>query len=373
MAAKHQTFPFLDGMRGVAALVVVFVHMHDGFGLPLFASGYLAVDLFFVLSGFVLENAYGQKLRGGWPWLEFAKTRLIRLWPLYLLSLAICAVRIAVQIKVGARPPSTGQIAWDFGTGLFFLPSPTTYQAAFDPIIPLILPAWSLFFELVVNAIWSLGLFRLSRRGMAVLCTILFCAVLLAVIQSGSLDIGNKWHNFVLGFARAAFSFFVGVALRYLTAGRAAKGRSIGAMGVTALMAALLWSSPGQWRPLFDIGSVALLFPAIVLTGAMASTPAILLAPLRTLGRLSYAIYVIHLPLVTLCAAVLKRTWPTYSEYAWTGWLLLAGVIVFCLVADACFDEPIRRLLTRRFIRSSATTPPGVALQMEAPVSNSGL
>jgi peptidoglycan/LPS O-acetylase OafA/YrhL len=83
---ERHSFQTLDALRGVAALVVVVHHNH-----PMFTwrphHGYLAVDLFFVLSGFVLSYAYQDRLDRGWPTIKFLRARLVRLAPLYLLAL----------------------------------------------------------------------------------------------------------------------------------------------------------------------------------------------------------------------------------------------------------------------------------------------
>ena len=81
----------LDGMRGVAALAVVALHLKDSLGISAPPASYLAVDLFFMLSGFVLAQAYGARLAGPLsPW-GFIRLRLIRLYPLYLAGLVVGA------------------------------------------------------------------------------------------------------------------------------------------------------------------------------------------------------------------------------------------------------------------------------------------
>lgn len=89
---KYQT---LDGIRGIAALMIVLHHTGYYFsGLP-FARSYLAVDLFFVLSGFVIAEAYSTRLKDGLSCFEFMRIRIIRLYPLYLLGTLLGIIHIA--------------------------------------------------------------------------------------------------------------------------------------------------------------------------------------------------------------------------------------------------------------------------------------
>lgn len=90
-ASKHQRYVTLDALRGIAALAVVVVHIPMLFGLPQQLSSGLAVDLFFILSGFVLEHAYGDGLRREMSFSAFIRVRMIRLYPLYLIGVVLYA------------------------------------------------------------------------------------------------------------------------------------------------------------------------------------------------------------------------------------------------------------------------------------------
>jgi len=100
-------------------MIVVFVHLDEHFsGLFSPKSGYLAVDLFFLLSGFVIANAYDQRFDAGWKVIEFARVRLIRLYPLYLLALLIGATKLLVQLHVGVSPPPVSDEPHNHRTGI---------------------------------------------------------------------------------------------------------------------------------------------------------------------------------------------------------------------------------------------------------------
>ena len=156
----------LDGMRGVAALMVVHFHYVLVAGYVLGdqhkMQAYLAVDLFFALSGFVIALSYSDKLASALSISGFVKRRLIRLYPLYIFGIAL-----GLSIEV-ARALSTGsgfkisEWAVEFGFNLFFLPS---FQH--EILFPLNLPAWSLFYEMAVNIIFAWVLWRVPAKLLA--------------------------------------------------------------------------------------------------------------------------------------------------------------------------------------------------------------
>ena len=115
----------LNGLRGLAAIIVVLFHAEAFFGRQIAPGGYLAVDLFFVLSGFVIAHAYDHKFAQGLPAFTFIRHRLIRFYPLYLLGLLIGAGWLTLELAVSPPAALTGQqLLIAFSLGLLFLPSP---------------------------------------------------------------------------------------------------------------------------------------------------------------------------------------------------------------------------------------------------------
>src|ERR1700679_45238 len=147
----------LDGIRGVAAIMVLVFHAGSYFGalgIQISKSeSYLAVDLFFVLSGFVIAEAYAKRLSKGPSAVDFMKIRVIRLYPLYLLGLLIGTVFILGHLRLGDNSLNqwSGSIlAKDFLCALFMLPTPFS-----SSLYPINLPSWSLLFELIVNGLYA--------------------------------------------------------------------------------------------------------------------------------------------------------------------------------------------------------------------------
>jgi peptidoglycan/LPS O-acetylase OafA/YrhL len=142
-------FTTLDGIRGLAALLVVVRHTGALVDPLSFQESYLAVDVFFVLSGVVLSQAYEARLQAGLGALRFAWIRLVRIYPLYFLGGLISVVTILAGIDAPAR---AGHLATYALLGLFMLPNPGLGSVY---VYPLINPSWSLFMELAVNVFYA--------------------------------------------------------------------------------------------------------------------------------------------------------------------------------------------------------------------------
>lgn len=144
----------------MAALMIVQRHTGDWFGLPGGQESYLAVDLFFVLSGVVISNAYESRLKAGLSFVEFVWLRVVRLYPLYLIGLSF-AVAATILSQGGA---SIHYLSRLLIFALLFLPYPRDESDSVGSIFPLNVPAWSLFFELTANFIYA-AIVRFCRIG----------------------------------------------------------------------------------------------------------------------------------------------------------------------------------------------------------------
>ena len=147
-------YAFLDGIRGIAAIFVLTRHTENYWNFSLYRS-YLAVDLFFILSGFVISCAYDEKLKTGViSFKKFITIRLVRLYPAFLVSLVICSI-ILIFRTVSKHHENqmllTEAVSLIIATA-FFLPYKIGGNSDLFPING---PYWSLFFELVVNAIYA--------------------------------------------------------------------------------------------------------------------------------------------------------------------------------------------------------------------------
>ncbi len=304
----------LDGLRGVAALAVLQYHAHDLYGFKL-SSSYLAVDFFFLLSGLVISQAYDRRLETGLSPQRFIAMRLVRLYPLYLLGTLLGALFVLANFMLGKASLE------GFGATLFFsllfIPTPQNTLPGNLDIFPFLYPAWSLFFELVVNILYAL-LFPILR--VPVLLAIMAggaVLVLWSAYQFGSLNSGFNWSNFSGGFGRVAFSFFLGVLIqrwRFKWPG----GSALALCSAVLLFAILAIDVPAAMRPVYDVAVTILVFPVIATVAATCDPGPRLRNLFLFLGGLSYAVYALHAPLLwwTMGAVPMRCRWPTSKNSA---------------------------------------------------------
>jgi peptidoglycan/LPS O-acetylase OafA/YrhL len=359
MAGQKQVFSALDGMRGVAALIVVERHRPEMFfGTPAH-GGHLSVDLFFILSGFVIAHAYGQRLRDGLGLGRFMLARVIRLYPLYLLATLFGAALFAAQLLVA---PEGGTRSWDrlavsLGLGLMFLPTPAGLSFDDSAVFPINGPAWSLFFELAVNLVFALLILRLALPvllGLIGAGAVLFAGFALA---AGTADIGYNAPTFLGGFPRVTFGFFMGVMLFRIWQARPdvtlPPWLTWGLLALVALM--MLWPLPasgsGPSRVAFEMAVCLVVFPLVVLAGACTQPGPRGARLCAVLGASSYGVYVFHMPASRFVAGAAERLGFDIAAFApFIGVAFLASLFAFAVAMHHAFDVPARRWLTARLL-----------------------
>jgi peptidoglycan/LPS O-acetylase OafA/YrhL len=335
----------LDALRGVAALAVVYYHFGRRTELPLFfAHGYLAVDFFFALSGFVLARAYGARLAAGdLSFAGFCRIRAIRFLPLIVFG-----TLIAAGVECG-RPGIVDEgrhladtvVAFFLGSALV----PILWPTLLEPVVfPLDGPVWSLFFEAVANAAFA-KLARLGgeRRWIAPILLVCAAGLLLGDIRFNGLDVGDVTPNFAYGFARVGWSFTLGLALYHV--GHRAP-RVPFALPALVLVAILLTPDLGRWNALFDAVAALLGLPLVVFLAAPARFSGAMLRLCGASGDLSYPLYATHYPLVRAFGAIAARfelTAPGRLAFDFAGTAIVLGVAYF---AQSRVDAPARRRLS---------------------------
>ena len=339
---KHQ-FQTLDALRGVASIMVVVLHAGSrSFPIqPHYA--YLAVDLFFVLSGFVLSFAYQRRLDSGMSTLTFLKFRLIRLAPLYLLANVL-----GLGVNVWLRVLGPFALAWHtyllyFVAGSLFLPVPGAFA-----MFPLVQPAWTLLLELVANLAHALFGRSRSLKSLLVVCVCAGLCLCAAVYHFQSENIG--WmghHSFILaGIPRVAFSYTAGMCLYRVYSARQPSRRSAGGPIAAWAVLALATFTLSFYPPHDLVVGLLLIFfamPSLVYLGAQVEPGRFLRHTFGALGATSYAIYVIHDPILVLLnsTAAFPRSGIT------GGCLLVAGLTAASLLLDRYWDIPLRRSLRK--------------------------
>jgi peptidoglycan/LPS O-acetylase OafA/YrhL len=333
----RQHYLALDGLRGFAAIAVVAFHIiaFTNPNLP-FSSAYLSVDLFFALSGFVLSAAYSMRLGDGMQPLDFMRLRLIRLYPAYLVGLALGVAAYLITWS----PFSSTKLLVSLGSALVFLPLPIPLTDN-PPIFPLNLPAWSLFFELLVNLVFVTFYRYLTSRAVIAILFLSGMNLVGVAMFHGNLHVGWNTDHFVYGLPRSLFSFFAGV----LVHRRFPEGlRSGGPLVCFLVTLVLILPIPANIHNVYDPLMVVLLFPMGIAAIAGWELHGFRARIARALGALSYPLYVIHMP----CIYILKNWtdgWRKYEKLVAYGLTIVTLVIVSWLIAEL-FETPVRRWLS---------------------------
>ncbi len=328
---KH-VYATLDGIRGIAAALIAIRHAGPLFPGWDFPNSPLAVDLFFVISGFVIASAYDRRLADGLSPAGFMKARLIRLYPLYLAGLLLGLGAGTLCWLSGTDPRlSATALVLPLLFGLVMLPSPFTWN---DETFPLNTPSWSLFFELAINVVYAV-LHRsvTTRRLVAVVCVA--GSILAAMTLSGkALDEGHSWAFFGTGFVRVTYSFAMGLLLFRLR-GRISVS-SPGSVAVLALAALTLTMPPlGAWYPFVCI---TVWLPALVCLAIAGEPGPAMRRACHLLGAASYPLYVLHSPAAVMTEAMLARIGITHPG-ALTGLAFLIAMMAIALLADRYFTS----------------------------------
>jgi peptidoglycan/LPS O-acetylase OafA/YrhL len=353
---ERRQYQTLDGLRGVAALSVVVLHTPHFFAQWHLPYSFLSVDLFFVLSGFVLAAAYETRLCSDMTPAHFIRIRLIRLYPLYLLGTLLGVPVALMAMKYGGGGLSVDWsprlFAFSLPLSLAMLPTPpaTMDDAFLYPFNPVL---WTILFEIIVNGIYALLARPLQNtRLLIALVTGSAVALVASVLWTGDLEGGASWFTFGVGICRMMFSFFCGVLVFRIRW----PNRIHSLVLALALLAVLLLLLGTPHTTLTALVTVLVLFPAIVQMGSAVEPGRGLQRAFGLLGVTSYAVYAVHKPLYQILLGFLIKVSPTRPETMapWTGLAYLVLVFLACLVIDRFYDMPVRSFLNRLGARRRA-------------------
>jgi peptidoglycan/LPS O-acetylase OafA/YrhL len=346
------TYHALNATRGFAAVIVLVGHASPYFGFDIKES-YLAVDVFFLLSGFVLAHAYQARLEQGLGAGAFMKLRFIRLAPLFYLGVTISLVGIGVATLMHARISWTFlQLVVNVTFNALLLPAPPLHGPS---LFPLNAPGWSLFFELVVNVLFASWLWRWSNVKLFALVLSMSVALAMSALYEGSLSGGWGWPTLAVGFFRVMFAFPLGMLMFRVT--RSWRRLDLPPILVSIAVVAPLIGVYGIRRDVYDALVVIFVIPTLVLVAALVRAPRD--TRLFTwLGDVSYAVYAIHwspLYIVTMCIPLVFHG-DRAALAPWLGCCYLLLMLCAAYYLDRCFDAPVRRYLARH--SSSSRVPP---------------
>mgnify|MGYP002579780500 CR=1 FL=1 len=365
-------YDLLDGLRGVAALLVVWYHVFEGYAfaggtsIETINHGYLAVDFFFILSGFVIGYAYDDRWGKTLTVKNFFKRRLVRLHPMVVLGAVLGAITFFIQgsVQWDGSHVATSLVMVALLCAMFFIPAVpgAGYEVRGNgEMFPLNGPAWSLFFEYIGNIFYALFIHKFSTKALTVMVVILGIALTMFACSdaAGYGSIGVGWTldgvNFVGGLLRMLFPFSMGMLLS-----RCFKPVKIrGAFWICSIAIAVLLSIPhiggmeDSWmNGIYDSVCTIILFPILVYLGASGKTTDKGTSVIcKFLGDISYPLYIVHYPFMYLYYAWL---WSgeklTFSDTWPVALVVFFGNILLAYLCLKLYDEPVRKWLTKKFL-----------------------
>ncbi len=343
--------PALTGIRAIAAGMVLFLHLNQaipnaGLGaLPFIHYGYLGVDVFFVLSGFIISHVYGQELArfdgrryGKYLWYRFA-----RLYPVHVAVLLVLILMVFGMQAAGITPNTPAN--WDF-TALIWQFT-LTHAWGFTPEATWNGPAWSISLEFLAYLLFPVFLlmmrpFRrplIALAGVAALCAILAGLFLVFEWRIKAALGGGP------GIARVLVEFGVGCLL-YAAWRNTARSRWWDLAAVLSLAAFVA----AAWFRISDLALVPVLALGVFAVALSSGLAHRLLASraMVWLGEISYAVYMVHFAVILVLLRLLGWTGLDQAGMG-PSLLILAGtvalVIFIAALAHYAVERPARKLL----------------------------
>lgn len=368
MKARYE---ILDGLRGVAAVGVLIYHLFEAIAFSAgaaeqhFYNGFLAVDFFFVLSGFVMGYAYDERLASGALTTGgFIRRRLVRLHPMVVMGVLVglaCYVLQGCTLWDGTAVPWSSVIP-ALVLALFLIPAPKSLDIRGNyEAFPLNGPHWSLFFEYIGSLVYVLALRKLPTRWLKCWVAALGIALLVNALFSDYNSIAYGWssepYNLFGGSLRLFFAYPAGLLLSRLFRSRrpapiSGPAFTLSAVALVALMAVPSLSTLTGIKllnPIYQCAVVCLGFPAIVWFAARGKVDGSRRSAVNFLGRLSYPLYAIHYPLIYLYIYWLNTGQQPFGSSPWSTPVALFFIaIALGILCMLCYDEPLRRWLGRR-------------------------
>jgi peptidoglycan/LPS O-acetylase OafA/YrhL len=358
-------YAILDGLRGVTAVTVVCFHLFEAYATSHLDQGinhgYLAVDFFFILSGFVVGYAYDDR----WQTMtvkSFIKRRFIRLHPMVVVGAIIGASIFYLQ----------GCATWDVSkVSLSSLLGATFINACLIPaapgfeirgvgeMFPLNGPSWSLLFEYIGTILYALLLRKLSAKALAVVVLVAGCGLAAFAIYGpyGDICVGFALtgDNMLGGFLRLLFSFSAGLLLSRVFKPANIKGSFwIGSLAIIVLSAIpRIGGSESLWmNGVYDTLCCIAIFPLLVYLGASGKAMGKATAKFcKFLGDISYPLYMVHYPFIYLYYAWVKNQNLTFVQSLPGAVALVTGSILLAYLCLKLYDEPVRNYLTKRLLK----------------------
>jgi peptidoglycan/LPS O-acetylase OafA/YrhL len=346
-------YPILDGLRGVATLFVVFFHFgeaHFKNVLNPVHHGYLAVDFFFLLSGFVVAYAYDDRWNRMSVW-TFFKIRLIRLHPMVILAVIFGTVCFWLDPYTnGMQQVSLLKLIGVMLLSLTLLPSPDI--RGYGETHSLIGPLWSLLQEYIANVLYAVFGKRITKGALVVLVLVSGAALTIMAIQVGHVGTGWGYKNFHLAIIRMMFPFFAGLLL--FRTGKLI--RIPFAFATCSIVIAVLFCLPYfKFNGLYEAVCIIIAFPIIISAGAGGQVKGYMAKVCNFLADISYPLYITHYPIIYIYMAWVIKKKPSPEHFVP---IAIGSFLLMILIAYGSlklYDLPVRRWLKRKVNLTSDT------------------
>ena len=357
-------YQILDGLRGVAAIIVVFFHLAEPLATGhldnIVNHGYLAVDFFFLLSGFVIGYAYDDR----WDKLTiggFLRRRFERLQPLVVLGMTLGAVTFyftdsTIWPLIHTVPAWELIVVWLIGCTLIPIPLSMDIRG-WEEMHPLNSVGWSLFFEYIANILYALGLRKLPNKALAIFVVLAGAVLLHFAVTNPNGDVTGGWtlnaEQVQVGITRTIFPFFAGLLLSRVAQPIYIKHAFVWCSVLVAavLLMPRIGGAQHLWmNGLYEAFCIIIIFPLIVYIGAGGAVRSGTENKICTFfGALSYPLYMTHYVLVYFYVAWVSNHKGITLSQAWPYALLtLSGAIVLAYASLKWYDEPVRAWLRKK-------------------------
>lgn len=367
---NNQHFRSLDTLRGIAALAICLYHAHAIFGLDvLIPHAYLAVDLFFILSGFILVQRYAPEIASNSKKIslsDFAIIRLARLYPLYLLVSIIGALYFAAWLFVnGQLFANIKNYILAIINSIIAIPYLAKPFDEVGAIFPFATQAWSIFWEIIVSLAFYFHI-RYKNNYAFLISIIGFCILIIQTFANNTIDGGWQAQNFFIGGLRAFTGFFMGVFTAEIYAqiqnyNRKTKHNVFEFFTFVFLaltMAYCIFSKKSHFTTeacLIFVG-----FPTIVIGAAGSQAPILNNKIGDFFGKISFSIYLLHGIMAAVFITILKKT-SIIEPGLLTGMMWLSVVIICSFISFKIYETPSRKFFKSLFNnkQNNAITPIG--------------
>lgn len=375
--ASKPRYEILDGLRGVAAMIVVAYHLFETYSAgpvyQLLNHGYLAVDFFFVLSGFVIGYAYDDRW-GRMSLKDFFKRRLVRLHPMVIMGTLIGAALFyfgACSVFPSIMETSWWKVILMLILGCLMIPAITAWDIrGWTETNSLNGPTWSLMWEYIANILYALFIRHFSKVALGIFVALSACLTIdlalnidvfgvLATREYAAYTVIGGWSitptQLYIGASRLLYPFFMGLLLsrvnKLITIKRGFYWCSL--LVAAVLVMPRIGGETNMWmNGTYEAFCILIMFPLIVIMGAGSKvTGKRSVTVCKFMGEISYPLYITHYPLIYMQVA-----WASNHPDAPLGVHIFLAVSIFFLAIGIAYaslklyDEPVREWLKQHWL-----------------------